>query len=85
MRTRLYKSYVGLTNIVIRISNGTDAGKENAVLVNAHVDSTLPGPGAADDALAVGIMFDVARVLIETPEWTPESAIVLCEWVYWCR
>ena len=55
LSARLYKTYVNLSNIVLRISDGTDQGKENAMLVNSHVDSTLPSPGAADDALAVGV------------------------------
>jgi Zn-dependent M28 family amino/carboxypeptidase len=43
---RLYKTYENLSNIIVRISNGTDAGKKNAVLINAHVDSTIPSPGS---------------------------------------
>ena len=57
MNKRLYKTYVNLSNIVMRISNGTSAGKEHAVLVNSHLDSTLPSPGAADDAISVGVSF----------------------------
>ncbi|OSX64019.1 hypothetical protein POSPLADRAFT_1065412 [Postia placenta MAD-698-R-SB12] len=76
MGHRLYKTYVDLTNIVVRISDGTDAGKEHAVLVNAHVDSTLPSPGAADDALSVGIMLECMRVLVDTPDWEPTHAII---------
>ncbi|KAF8682072.1 hypothetical protein AX14_004421 [Amanita brunnescens Koide BX004] len=76
MGKRLYKTYVNLTNIVVRISNGAPRGKEHAILVNAHLDSTLPSPGAADDALCVGVMMDVMRVLVETPGWAPEHAIV---------
>ena len=49
MAKRLYKTYVNLPNTIIRVSDGTEEGKEHAVLVNAHVDSTLPSPGAADD------------------------------------
>ncbi|EKM81542.1 hypothetical protein AGABI1DRAFT_69822 [Agaricus bisporus var. burnettii JB137-S8] len=77
MGKRLYKTYVDLTNVVIRISDGTPAGKEHALLVNSHVDSTLPSPGAADDGLAVGVMLDCMRVLINTPDWSPRHAIVL--------
>lgn len=77
MGKRVYKTYVNLTNIVIRISDGTAAGKEHAILVNAHLDSTLPSPGAADDGLAVGVMLDSMRVLINTPDWSPKHAIVL--------
>ncbi|RDB27664.1 putative endoplasmic reticulum metallopeptidase 1 [Hypsizygus marmoreus] len=76
MNKRLYKTYVNLTNIVVRISDGTDEGKEHAVLVNAHLDSTLPSPGAADDAISVGVMLDCMRVLVNTPEWSPKHAIV---------
>ena len=61
LQARLYKTYVNLTNIVLRISNGTPEGKEHAVLVNAHLDSTLPSPGAADDALAAGVMQDYSK------------------------
>ena len=76
MGKRIYKSYVNLSNIVVRISDGTPEGKEHAVLFNAHLDSTLPSPGAADDALSVGIMLDCMRVLVETPEWSPKHAII---------
>ncbi|THU88630.1 hypothetical protein K435DRAFT_866100 [Dendrothele bispora CBS 962.96] len=76
MGSRLYKNYVDLSNIVVRVSDGTAEGKEHAVLVNSHLDSTLPTPGAADDALAVGIMLECMRVLVETPGWSPRHAIV---------
>ncbi|CAL1714519.1 unnamed protein product [Somion occarium] len=76
MGKRLYKTYKGLTNIIVRISDGTPEGKENAVLVNSHVDSTLPSPGAADDALSVGVMLECIRVLVHTPDWEPTHAII---------
>ncbi|KAJ7304555.1 hypothetical protein DFH08DRAFT_903357 [Mycena albidolilacea] len=76
MGKRLYKSYQNLTNIVVRLSDGTDAGKEHALLLNSHLDSTLPSPGAADDAISVGIMLDCIRVLVDTPEWSPAHAVI---------
>lgn len=79
MGKRLYKTYVNLTNIIVRVSDGTEQGKEHAVLVNSHVDSTLPSPGAADDAMPVGIMLECIRVLVNTPGWEPKHAIVFCE------
>ncbi len=79
MGKRLYKTYTDLTNIVIRVSDGTSEGKEHAVLVSAHLDSTLPSPGAADDALSVGVMLDCIRVLTHTPGWTPSRAIIFCK------
>ena len=78
MGKRVYKTYADLTNIVIRVSDGTPEGKEHAVLVNAHLDSTLPSPGAADDALSVGVMLECIRVLTHTPGWTPAYAVVFC-------
>lgn len=79
MNKRLYKTYVNLTNIVVRISDGTPEGKEHAVLVNSHLDSTLPSPGAADDAISVGVMLECMRVLVNTPDWSPKHAIVFRE------
>jgi Zn-dependent M28 family amino/carboxypeptidase len=79
MGKRMYKTYADLTNIVIRVSDGTPEGKTHAVLVNAHLDSTLPSPGAADDALSVGVMLECLRVLTHTPGWTPSYAIVFCK------
>jgi hypothetical protein len=52
------------------------ATKEHAVLVNAHLDSTLPSPGAADDALSVGVMLECMRVLVGTPGWTPTHSLI---------
>lgn len=76
MAARLYKRYVNLSNIIIRLSDGTDRGKADAVLINSHLDSTLPSPGAADDALAVGVMIECVRVLVNTPGWEPKHAVV---------
>jgi Zn-dependent M28 family amino/carboxypeptidase len=79
MNKRLYKTYVDLTNIIVRVSDGTTEGKAHSVLVNAHLDSTLPSPGAADDAISVGVMLECMRVLVGTPGWQPKHAIVFCE------
>jgi Zn-dependent M28 family amino/carboxypeptidase len=80
MGKRLYKTYVNLSNIIVRISDGTEEGKKHALLVNSHLDSTLPSPGAADDALSVGVMLDCMRVLINTPGWSPVHAAIFCEY-----
>ncbi|EJD41737.1 hypothetical protein AURDEDRAFT_115343 [Auricularia subglabra TFB-10046 SS5] len=72
----LYKTYRNLTNIIMRVSNGTPGGKANAVLVNSHVDSTLSTPGAADDAVSAGVMLEIIRVLTNTKDWTPDHAII---------
>ncbi|RXW13262.1 hypothetical protein EST38_g12592, partial [Candolleomyces aberdarensis] len=76
MGKRLYKTYNDLSNIIVRISDGSEEGKEHALLVNAHLDSTLPSPGAADDAISVGVMLDCMRVLLATPDWSPKHAAI---------
>lgn len=76
MGKRLYKTYRNLTNIVVRLSDGTPEGKEHALLLNSHLDSTLPSPGAADDAISVGVMLECIRVLLETKDWEPKHAVV---------
>ncbi|KAH8104118.1 hypothetical protein BXZ70DRAFT_924624 [Cristinia sonorae] len=76
LNKRLYKIYRDLSNIIVRVSDGTEKGKEHAVLVNSHLDSTLPSPGAADDAISVGVMLECLRVLVHTPDWEPTHAII---------
>jgi hypothetical protein len=67
MNKRLYKTYIGLTNIIVQISDGTPEGKAHSVLVNAHLDSALPSPGAADDAMPVGVMMECMHVSLSAP------------------
>lgn len=43
------------------------------------LDSTLPSFGAADDAVAVGVMMECMRVLVGMPGWEPKHAIVFRE------
>lgn len=62
--------------MVVRLSNGTKEGKENAILLNAHLDSTLPSPGAADDASGVAVMLESIRVLSQTPDLQLNTALV---------
>jgi len=85
MDERLYKSYQNLTNIIFRISDGTEEGKSRAILLNSHIDSTLPSPGAADDAMTVGIMLDVARVLIQSvprEDWFVGWSVIFCRFYF---
>jgi Zn-dependent M28 family amino/carboxypeptidase len=82
MGKRLYKTYRDLSNIVVRVSNGTAAGKAHAILVNAHLDSTLPSPGAADDALSCGVLMEAFRVMTQTPGWSPKHAMILREYTH---
>jgi Zn-dependent M28 family amino/carboxypeptidase len=43
-------------------------GPKDAILLGSHIDSTISAPGAADDGLGVGVMLDLARVMIERNE-----------------
>lgn len=63
MSSTVWKKYYSMSNVIVRISDGTEASKANSVLVNAHLDSTLPSPGAADDGIGVGIMMELLRIL----------------------
>ncbi|GAA5912605.1 hypothetical protein JCM8208_004787 [Rhodotorula glutinis] len=63
MDKMVWKKYMGVTNVIVRLSDGTAATKANAVLVNAHTDSTLPSPGAADDLFGVAVMLEAMRVM----------------------
>ncbi|KAG8762494.1 hypothetical protein FRC12_009013 [Ceratobasidium sp. 428] len=76
MGKEVYKTYVDLSNIIVRVSDGTSEGKRYAVLANSHLDSTLPSPGAADDAVSVGVMLECIRVLTQTPTWQPTHSII---------
>ncbi|GAA5899500.1 Pff1p [Sporobolomyces salmoneus] len=63
MDKMVWKKYFGISNIVVRLSDGTPSTKANAILVNAHTDSTLPSPGAADDLVGVAAMLESMRVM----------------------
>ncbi|KAK4057683.1 hypothetical protein OIO90_001331 [Microbotryomycetes sp. JL221] len=77
MDKMVWKKYLNIGNVIVRLSDGTDAGKQNAVLVNAHTDSTLPSPGAADDLLGVGVMLETLRVMGMTKRKLTNSVIFL--------
>lgn len=54
--------YAGeLENIYFRIKGSGDTGQD--ILMLAHYDSTLGGPGAADDVSGVAVLLEMARAL----------------------
>ena len=59
------KIYNGITNVILRIRS---SDSNASLLLGSHIDSTLPAPGAADDGMGVGVMLEIARVLIERDE-----------------
>ncbi|ODO08317.1 hypothetical protein L198_00041 [Cryptococcus wingfieldii CBS 7118] len=79
------KSYTGISNIILKISAfhppsydiHNPKPDKDAILLGAHIDSTFPSPGAADDAIGVGVMLDLARTLIHQNDPFDNSIIFL--------
>ncbi|KAG0006003.1 hypothetical protein BGZ79_010651 [Entomortierella chlamydospora] len=70
------KMYTNMTNIIVRLSCGPECDK-NAILLNAHYDTTLGSPGAVDDALPVGVMMEIIRIVSQRPTLKKNSLIFL--------
>ncbi|KAG0297225.1 hypothetical protein BGZ96_007283 [Linnemannia gamsii] len=70
------KMYANMTNIIVRLSCGPQCDK-NAILLNAHYDTTLGSPGAVDDALPIGVMVELIRILSQRPALKKNSLIFL--------
>ncbi|ORX35606.1 hypothetical protein BD324DRAFT_660481 [Kockovaella imperatae] len=65
----ILKVYTGVRNVILEIrakhpTSGRRVEKDG-ILLASHIDSTLPSKGAADDAMGVGVMLDIARVVID--------------------
>lgn len=73
----VWKKYYSMSNVVVRISDGTDEGKEHAVLLNAHLDSTLPSPGAADDGAGIAILLELLRIYTTPPRPRLKHSVIL--------
>eukprot|EP00058_Branchiostoma_floridae_P021432 XP_002606922.1 hypothetical protein BRAFLDRAFT_91691 [Branchiostoma floridae] len=56
--------YDNITNIVVRLSPKKQT--RHSLMINAHFDSTMGGPGASDDAASCASMLEVLRVLSQT-------------------
>ncbi|KAE8270049.1 hypothetical protein A4X09_0g2290 [Tilletia walkeri] len=77
MSSVVYKRYYGMSNVIVRLSDGSDQGKEHAVLVNAHLDSTLPSPGAADDGAGISILLEILRIYTTAPRPKLRHSVIL--------
>jgi hypothetical protein len=69
--------YTNMTNIIVRLSCGPECDK-NAVLLNAHYDTTLGSPGAVDDALPIGVMMELIRILSQRPA-LKKNSLIFCK------
>ncbi|KNZ47382.1 hypothetical protein VP01_643g2 [Puccinia sorghi] len=80
MGQKVWKKYFQLSNIIVKLSDPSiPSSQENAVLVNAHLDSTLPSPGAADDVAGVAVMLEAIRIITQSPNWPMRNGIVFRE------
>lgn len=68
------KMYTNMTNIIVRLSCGPECD-QNSILLNAHYDTTLGSPGAADDALGCGVMMEIIRIMSQRPAPKKNSVI----------
>ncbi|CAO3689480.1 unnamed protein product [Umbelopsis ramanniana] len=63
------KMYTNVTNIIVRLScpesaaNPSRECENNAVLLNAHFDTTLGSPGASDDGSGIAVMLEIIRIM----------------------
>lgn len=78
----MLKVYKGVRNVILKVSayeppSGPKRTDTDAILLGAHIDSTLPAPGAADDGMGVGVMLEIARVLVERNKAFDNSIIFL--------
>jgi Zn-dependent M28 family amino/carboxypeptidase len=71
------KMYTNMTNIIVRLSCGPECD-QNAILLNAHYDTTLGSPGATDDALGVGVQMELIRVLSQQPA-LKKNSVIFCK------
>ena len=62
--TPVYLTYSGLDNLLLRITpDGVDK-TAGALLVNAHFDTAIGSPGAADCASCTAIAIETARAIV---------------------
>ncbi|KAG0095497.1 hypothetical protein BGZ93_005811 [Podila epicladia] len=76
MSKAVMKMYTNMTNIIVRLSCGPQCDK-NAILLNGHYDTTLGSPGAVDDALPIGVMLEIIRIMSQRPAPKMNSLIFL--------
>ncbi|KAI8460332.1 hypothetical protein BY996DRAFT_4574820 [Phakopsora pachyrhizi] len=77
MNKNVWKKYYNLSNVIVRIYDPfIPNSKENTVLVNSHLDSTLPSPGASDDLAGVSVMLEAIRIITQSADWKMHNGVV---------
>ena len=62
--TPMYLTYSGLENLILKISPKAAPLNASSLLVNAHFDSAIASPGAADCAACTAIAVETARTIV---------------------
>lgn len=77
------KAYTNVTNIIVRLSCPINPERpedrsceDNAILLNAHFDTTLGSPGATDDGSGIAVMMELIRVLSKRDWSSHKNAVV---------
>lgn len=77
------KAYTNVTNIIVRLSCPINpehpedrSCEDNAILLNAHFDTTLGSPGATDDGSGIAVMMELIRVLSKRDWSSHKNAVV---------
>lgn len=79
------KMYTNVTNIIVRLScpespaNPSRECENNAVLLNAHFDTTLGSPGASDDGSGIAIMLEIIRIMSQASWDDYKNSVVFCK------
>jgi len=76
--------YTNVTNIIVRLSCPESAAhpsrecENNAVLLNAHFDTTLGSPGASDDGSGIAVMLEIIRIMSQQSWDGYKNSVVFC-------
>ncbi|CAO3690015.1 unnamed protein product [Rhizopus microsporus] len=83
MDKMVLKAYTNVTNIIVRLSCPINpehpedrSCEDNAILLNAHFDTTLGSPGATDDGSGIAVMMELIRVLSKRDWSSHKNAVV---------
>ncbi|QDZ25736.1 endoplasmic reticulum metallopeptidase [Chloropicon primus] len=76
--TPVYLSYANLENLLIRLrpKASSKASERTSLLVNAHFDSAIASPGAADCAACTAIAVEVARTIVGNKDIKIETPVI---------
>ena len=68
--------YTHVPNLAVRLSSGARNFSGPALLLNCHLDTTVDGPGASDDALNCAILMQIIKVITETENFSLSNDII---------